>query len=234
MTTVVPANVGIVANPPNKAAAEAFIEFLLSPTGQEVLLEPGIRRLPVNPAVYAKAGADYPNPFTDPRFQKMIGFDVDKSEARTAVVDTLFDQLISFQLDALKGVTKTLHEVDAALAKKPNPQAKALADEARALIAALPVTQIQASSPELRAAFTGGKEKGARVPSSKREWASFARENYAEGQGQGGRSAQGRQVRPSNRNVTPDPRQSRTGPGSNPALQAAPGFLAGPCGLRPG
>lgn len=179
VTTVVPANVGIVANPPNKAAAEAFVEFLLSPAGQEVLLEPGIRRLPVNPAVYAKAGADYPNPFTDPRFQKMIGFDVDRSEGRTAVVDTLFDQLISFQLDALKGVTKTLHEVDAALAKKPNAQARALADEARNLIAALPVTEAQASSPELRAAFTGGKEKGARQAEVEAQWASFARDNYA-------------------------------------------------------
>ncbi|PTM39998.1 extracellular solute-binding protein [Bosea sp. 124] len=178
VTTVVPANVGIVSNPPNKAAAEAFVEFLLSPAGQEVLLEPGIRRLPVNPAVYAKAGPDYPNPFTDPRFQKMIGFDVDKSEARTAVVDTLFDQLISFQLDALKGVTKTLHEVDAALAKKPNPQAKALADEARGLIAAMPVTEAQAASPELRAAFTGGKEKGARQAEVEAQWASLARDNY--------------------------------------------------------
>jgi len=179
VTTVVPANVGVIANAPNKAAAEAFVEFLLSPAGQEVLLEPGIRRLPINPAVYAKAGADYPNPFTDPRFQKMIGFDVDKSEARTAAVDTLFDQLISFQLDALKGVTKVLHEVDAALAKKPNPQAKALADEARGLIAAMPVSESQAASPEIKAAFTGGKEKGARQAELESQWASFARDNYA-------------------------------------------------------
>lgn len=179
VTTVVPANVGVVANAPNKAAAEAFVEFLLSPTGQEVLLEPGIRRLPINPAVYAKAGADYPNPFTDPRFQKMIGFDVDKSEARTAAVDTLFDQLISFQLDALKGVTKALHEVDAALARKPNPQGKALADEARNLVAAMPVSETQASSAEVKAAFTGGKEKGARQAELESQWASFARDNYA-------------------------------------------------------
>lgn len=183
VTTVVPANVGIVANAPNKAAAEAFVEFLLSPAGQEVLLEPGIRRLPVNPTVYAKAGADYPNPFTDPRFQKMIGFDVDKSEARTAAVDTLFDQLISFQLDALKGVTKILHEVDAALAKKPNPQAKALADEARNLIAGMPVNEAQAASAEIKGAFTGGKQKGARQAELESQWASFARDSYAKAKG---------------------------------------------------
>jgi ABC-type Fe3+ transport system substrate-binding protein len=176
VTTVVPANIAIIANPPNKAGAEAFIEFVLSAAGQEVLLEPGIRRLPVNPAIYAKAGPDYPNPFTDARFQRMITFDVDKSESRTAVVDTLFDQLISFQLDALKGVTKTLHEVDAALTKKANPQAKALADEARDLIAAMPVTEAQAA--ELKSAFTGGNQKGARQAEIENQWATFAREKY--------------------------------------------------------
>jgi len=62
VTTIVPANIGIVANAPNRAGAQAFVDFLLSPEGQEVLLEPSIRRLPVNPAVYAKAPADYPNP----------------------------------------------------------------------------------------------------------------------------------------------------------------------------
>ena len=31
VTTIVPANVAIVANPPNKAGAEAYVEFLLSP-----------------------------------------------------------------------------------------------------------------------------------------------------------------------------------------------------------
>lgn len=109
----------------------------------------------------------------------MIGFDVDKSEGRTAVVDTLFDQLISFQLEALKGVTKTLHEAEAALAKKPNPQAKTLLDEARALVAAMPVSETQASSAELRGAFTGGKEKGARQAEVEAQWASFARDSYA-------------------------------------------------------
>ena len=69
VTTIVPANVGIVANAPNKAGAEAFVEFLLSPAGQQILFEPGIRRLPVNPEAYAKAPADYPNPFKDPRLE---------------------------------------------------------------------------------------------------------------------------------------------------------------------
>lgn len=179
VTTIVPANIGIVANPPNRAGAEAFVEFLLSPTGQEVLLEPSIRRLPVNPATYAKAPADYPNPFKDARFAKMISFSAEKSETRNDAVDTLFDQTITFQLAGLKAATKAIHEATAALAKKDNAQARALLAEARDAIAATPVTEAQAASAEVRGAFTGAKEKTARQAELEQRWAGFAKQQYA-------------------------------------------------------
>jgi ABC-type Fe3+ transport system substrate-binding protein len=180
VTTIVPANVAVVANAPNKAGAEAFVEFLLSPAGQEVLLEPGIRRLPVNPAVYEKAPPDYPNPFKDPALGARVKFDVDVSEKRTAVVDALFDQLITFQLDSLKEATKAVQDAEAALAKKDSPQARALLKDARDLIAAMPVARDQASSPEIAGAFTGAKEKGARQSELENAWAAFAKERYAQ------------------------------------------------------
>ncbi len=180
VTTIVPANVAIIANAPNTAGAEAFIEFLLSPAGQEVLLEPSIRRLPVNPAVYAKAPPDYPNPFKDPSLGARVKFDVDVSEKRTAVVDGLFDQLVSFQLDALKAATKAVHDAEAALARKESAQGRALVKEARDLIAAMPVSQADAASPDLAAAFAGGKQKGARQAEVENAWAAFARERYAQ------------------------------------------------------
>lgn len=179
VTTIVPANVAIVAKGPNTAAAQAFIEFLLSPAGQEVLLEPAIRRLPVNPAAYAKAPDGYPNPFKDERFKSMTLFDVGKSGGRTDVVDTLFDQLISFQLDNLKGVTKAIHDVEKKLSGKDNADARKLLGEARDLIAAMPVSEADASSEAIRAAFTGSKEKGARQAEIEQQWASFAKDNYA-------------------------------------------------------
>jgi phosphoglycerate transport regulatory protein PgtC len=182
VTTIVPANVGIVANAPNKAAAEAFVEFLLSPAGQQILFDPGIRRLPVNPDVYAKAPADYPNPFKDPRLGSMIKFDVAKSEARNDVVDVLFDQLISFQLDSLKAATKAIHDAEAVLAKKDNAQARALIVQARDLIAAMPVDEQVASAKETTGAFTGSKQKGARQAELEQQWASFAKEHYAQAQ----------------------------------------------------
>ena len=180
VTTIVPANVGIVANAPNRAAAEAFVEFLLSPDGQEILLDKGIRRLPVRPETYAKAGPDYPNPFKDPRLGSMVKFDVDKSEKRNAVVDTLYDQLVTFQLDGLKAATKSIHEAEAALAKKENAASRALVGEARDLVAAMPIDEAASSSAEIAGAFTGAKEKGARQAELEQRWAAFGKERYAQ------------------------------------------------------
>jgi phosphoglycerate transport regulatory protein PgtC len=176
----VPANVGVIANAPNKVGAEAFINHLLSTEGQEVLLEPGIRRLPVNPAIYAKLPPDFPNPFKDTSLGANVKFDVNVSEKRTDVVDTLFDQLITFQLDGLKAATKAVHDAEAGLTKKDNAQGRALIKEARDLIAAMPVTAAQAVSPEVAGAFTGAKEKGARQAELERQWAAFGKERYAQ------------------------------------------------------
>lgn len=181
VTTIVPANVAIVANAPNKAAAEAFVEFLLSPAGQEVLLEKSVRRLPVRPETYAKAGADYPNPFSDPRLGSMVKFDVAVSGKRSAVVSALYDQIVTFQLDGLKGATKAVHAAEAALAKKDNAPARALVKEARDLIAAMPIGDAEAASAEVAGAFAGAKknEKSARQAELEQRWASFAKDNYA-------------------------------------------------------
>jgi phosphoglycerate transport regulatory protein PgtC len=183
VTTIVPANVGVVANAPNTSGAEAFVEYLLSPAGQDILLDKGIRRLPVRPETYAKAPADYPNPFKDAALMGKLLFDADLSEKRSASVDTLFDQIITFQLDTLKGITKSIHEAEAALAKKDNPDARARIKEARDLIAAMPVTADQAASAEVLAAFTGGKEKTSRQAELEQQWAAFAKERYAQAKG---------------------------------------------------
>lgn len=184
MNAIVPASVGIVKNAPNPAAARAFVEFLLSPQGQEILFEPTIRRLPVLPSVYARAPAGLPNPF---KLGAASGdrppFDVDLSERRYAVVDMLYDQLVSFQLDALKRVTKTLHDVEARLARKDNAKARALVAEAKGLLAAMPITAAQAASDEIVAAFKGGGSgSGPRQADLEQQWAAFARTNYAQAQ----------------------------------------------------
>lgn len=181
VTAIVPANIGIVTNAPNKEGAEAFVEFVLSEAGQKLLFDPGIRRLPVNPSVYDKAPAGYPNPFKDSRLNSMVKFDVKKSEGRNDVVDALFDQTITFQMADLKQTAKAIDEAAAALAKKPNPQADALLKEARDLMGAVPLTEEQASSPDITGAFSGSKkQKGARQAELEQQWATFAKDHNAQ------------------------------------------------------
>jgi phosphoglycerate transport regulatory protein PgtC len=80
MSTIVPANIAVIKNSPNAVGAKAFVEFILSDQGQEILFQPTIRRLPVRTASYAKAPAGLPNPF---EFKWLTGgaikFDVDLS-----------------------------------------------------------------------------------------------------------------------------------------------------------
>lgn len=180
VTAIVPANIGIVANAPNKAGAEAFVEFLLSPVGQNLLFEPGIRRLPVSPAAYDKAPAGYPNPFKDQNLSGTVNFDVKKSEVRNDVVDALFDQTITFQLADLKQTAKAINDAEVALAKKDNAQGRALLNEARALMTAMPVTEAQAASGEIVGAFAGSKQKGARQAELEQQWATFSKDHNAQ------------------------------------------------------
>jgi phosphoglycerate transport regulatory protein PgtC len=184
-TTIVPSNIGVVKNGPNAAAARQFIEFMLSEEGQDLLFKPSVGRLPVRPASYKQAPAGTPNPF-EIKWGATGGFkfNVDMSEKRYAVVDALFDQTITFQLDALKGVVKTIHKVEAKLADRKNPDAAALIAQARNAIAQMPFDEQQAAAKEFTDAFHGSTKtkEGARQDELEQQWASFARDNYAKAQ----------------------------------------------------
>ena len=115
VTTIVPANVGIIANAKNQKAAEAFVEFLLSEEGQQILLDPKIQRLPVRPATYDKAPAGYPNPFKDQKLGARVNFNADLSEARYELVNSLYDRLITFRLKELNAAWKAIHDAETKL-----------------------------------------------------------------------------------------------------------------------
>ncbi len=183
VTALVPANVGIIKNAPHPEAAAAFIDFLLSDEGQEILFDPKIQRLPVKPAIYAKAPAGLPNPFEDNSIGAAVKFDSNLSKGRYNLVNSLFDQMITFRKDELQAATQAIHEAAAALAAKPDPKAQALLDQARELVAALPVTEAEANDPAFAAIFEKKRKKATdEVPQRQAEveqkWDTFARTNY--------------------------------------------------------
>ena len=159
VTTLVPANIAIVKNAPHPKAAAAFIEFLLSPAGQEVLLDPKIRRLPVNPATYAKAPAGFPNPFKDKSIGAAVKFDLQLSKNRYNVINSLFDVMVTYRLKDLRAATRAIQIAEAQMGGKSNMAAKKLIDQAKALVAKVPITAAQASKKDFNRIFKKKRKK---------------------------------------------------------------------------
>jgi phosphoglycerate transport regulatory protein PgtC len=201
VTAIVPANVGIIAGAKNQKAAEAFVEFLLSEEGQQILLDPKIQRLPVRLATYEKAPPGYPNPFKDTQLGAKVNFNADLSEGRYELLNSLYDRVVTFRLRELNAAWKAIHvaqeKLNAALgprtatgAERPaagmSPQAAEilrLVTEARRLATAVPITEKEASDPLIAGAFQAAKpgaKPAGRQAEFESRWDEFAAKNYAE------------------------------------------------------
>ena len=107
VTAIVPANIALIAGAKSPEGGKRFIQFTLSEEGQMLLLQKDISRLPVMPAIYSKAPAGYPNPFSG-SIQAKVNFDTELSESRYYVVVSLFDQMITFRHKELAQATKAI------------------------------------------------------------------------------------------------------------------------------
>lgn len=184
ITALVPANVAVVENAPNEAGAIAFIEYLLTPEGQEVLLDPAIMRLPINPTTYANAPEGFPNPFEDSTIGATVKFDVAKSGARYNLVNSMFDVMITYRLDDLRDTVAAIQKAEAIHADGNNAAAKAKIAEARALVDANPIDEAKSLDAEFAAIFTKKRKKatdkvGERQAEVEARWDAMVVENYA-------------------------------------------------------
>lgn len=183
VTAIVPANIGILANAPNQDGAQKFVEFVLSPEGQKVLLNPAIMRLPVNPEAYKDAPEGFPNPFSEDFAPGAIEFNVDVSGARYTLVNALFDVLVTYRMDDLRAAVAAVQKAEAAHPDGANAEAKALIEEARKLVEALPITEEQSLDPSFTQVFTVSRDKAdvqvvGRQAEVEQAWDAFAVENY--------------------------------------------------------
>ncbi len=181
-TTLAPANIAIIKNAPHPRAAKAFIDFLLSPQGQKILFEPAIRRLPVSPAAYDDAPKDYPNPFSG-ALTPGINFSSAISRQRYHLVNTLFDQMITFRIKALNKAWKAIHDAEDALTRTPDASLSKIIVQARHLATAVPVDAHAAVDPAFSATFKRVK-RGIPPPSRQaeivEEWSRAALRQQAE------------------------------------------------------
>jgi hypothetical protein len=177
VTSIVPANIALIEGAKSPGAGKRFIEFTLSPEGQQLLLDKQISRLPVLPATYKKAPPDYPNPFSG-TIQAKVNFDSQLSETRYMVVRSLFDQMITFRHKELVAATKAIHDAEKRLGGKPSAQLA----EARQLAYSPAVDETQIQDKALLALFKSNKsdvEASRAKAKIEEEWATRAKANYA-------------------------------------------------------
>ena len=185
VTSIVPANIGLLAGAKNKEEGKKFIEYSLSEEGQELLLDPKISRLPVLPGLYVskKMPPDYPNVFRIAKKAK-VTFDSNLSQARYGVVSSLFDQVITFRLKELQLATKAILDAEQKFAKKPNSQAAALIQEARTLVFSPVVSGAESNQRELLELFKKKKNDAdvtKRLGQLEETWGTRAKANYEKG-----------------------------------------------------
>jgi phosphoglycerate transport regulatory protein PgtC len=85
-----PAHIAITRDCANLAGARAFVSFVLSEVGQQILTHPDIRKLPVRPSVYAGLPASYHNPFAAAQTGG-YAYDNERSRPRVSLVGAAFN-----------------------------------------------------------------------------------------------------------------------------------------------
>ncbi len=175
VTSIVPANVGIVRGAPNPEGARRFVNYLLSDEGQLLLLRPEIARLPVRVSLYARAPAGFPNPF---RMSPGVKFDADLSAARYQLVTRLFDQVVTFRHTELRRAWEAIYAAERAVEEARRQgrdvgEAERLLRQARASARLVPVSEATAmeiaQQVDRDPAYRAAKE---------REWEALARQSY--------------------------------------------------------
>ena len=125
-----PASVGIVAGTKKRAAAEAFVAFLMSAEGQAILRNPAVGRSPVDPAAHAALPDDL---YARAARRASRPFDAGLSGGRYELVNLLFDEAITLRLPALQAQWARVR------AAERQPETRERAREAGRLLGAVPI-----------------------------------------------------------------------------------------------
>ncbi|MEW9836394.1 ABC transporter substrate-binding protein [Mesorhizobium marinum] len=139
-TVFVPASIAILARSRNDAAAERFLDFVLSLEGQSLLLTRGIDRIPVVPGL-RDAAAEPARPFDFPGLMNGKTFDASLSASRYNMVNLLFDEFIVRKRPVLASLWRRVNIISSAA---PSPQAQERIDEAVRELVGPPLAEARA------------------------------------------------------------------------------------------
>lgn len=151
-TFLIPARVALLNGGQNMSVARSFIDYLLSREGQEVLLQPGINRMPVSKEAFSGPDVKLPYLTSLIRQGKTMSYDTELSTSRYNLVNTMFDQLITYRLLDRKRVWKKMLELEE-LHGKSRPELIAVRKTVLETICTIPVSAEQSLHGELPGLF---------------------------------------------------------------------------------
>jgi phosphoglycerate transport regulatory protein PgtC len=133
---VMPAQIGILRGGQSPDIAARFVALVLSPQGQEILLRPEIRRVPINAQVRANAGRFAPEIESALRLNWQP-YDALLARDRYWAVNALFDVFVTFQLAERQDAWRRLR----ALAQVGNAAVVARVPDVERLLTLMPVSE---------------------------------------------------------------------------------------------
>jgi hypothetical protein len=175
-----PAHVAVLATTRRVQAARLFADFVLSPEGQRLLLDPAIGRLPMRPAAYRAAPARVINPFSVAELAE--AHDTMRGLQRQPIVSALFDAAFTNRHEQLVFLWKKIRAAERA---GRDGSDRAAIQQARALATMLPITEHEADDPALSRLLGGvlpATGDDATLPTKAQlleRWNGFFAENYA-------------------------------------------------------
>ncbi|EKF19164.1 ABC transporter substrate-binding protein [Nitratireductor pacificus] len=146
---VFPASAGIFIAGENNPLSEAFIDFLRSEAGQNLLLRPDIARIPVAPALWSQAGfAADPDPARP--------LDMRHAARRLPVVTALFDEMITYRHTELAELWSAVDRFAGDERIGRSQTMRALLADVRDLLESVPVASFMSDADELVALLARG------------------------------------------------------------------------------
>ncbi|MCW8159470.1 extracellular solute-binding protein [Stutzerimonas stutzeri] len=158
-----PGHVAITAGTREPEAAEAFVAFVLSASGQKLLANPDIRKLPVRPSVYADLPAGYHDPFRAAA-AGAYAYRPDPASGRLALVTAVFERMLVNRHAELRQLWAQLHARERLEGRR--------LEAVRQLLGTPPIDARQAGDPALLAAWHASEGQGTSPEASdrQREW----------------------------------------------------------------
>ncbi|WP_417433177.1 ABC transporter substrate-binding protein [Kiloniella sp.] len=141
-TTLMPASAAILAEASAPREAKTFIDFLISLEGQKLLAHKDIMRLPIRQDAYEVFPTDFPRPFDQSNFIDPVVFNKNLSSQRYQLVNSMFDQLITYRLRPLNRAWRLLHKLEASSSKLSD---RLTIDKARKLLVSVPVGEMMST-----------------------------------------------------------------------------------------